>query len=74
MAEREGFEPPVPFGITGFQDQLHKPLGHLSVFKRGLPYAAPMLKHSARCDSHYNKYRNGCQSLLQTHFIFNYPA
>ena len=54
MAEREGFEPPVPFGITGFQDQLHKPLGHLSVFKRGLPYAAPMLKHSARCDSHYN--------------------
>ena len=31
MAEREGFEPPVPFGITGFQDQLHKPLGHLSV-------------------------------------------
>jgi hypothetical protein len=31
MAEREGFEPPVPFGITGFQDQLHKPLGHLSL-------------------------------------------
>jgi hypothetical protein len=30
MAEREGFEPPVPFGITGFQDQLLKPLGHLS--------------------------------------------
>ena len=31
MAEREGFEPPVPFDITGFQDQLHKPLGHLSI-------------------------------------------
>ena len=30
MAEREGFEPPVPCGITGFQDRLHKPLGHLS--------------------------------------------
>ena len=30
MAEREGFEPPVPCGITGFQDQRHKPLGHLS--------------------------------------------
>ena len=30
MAEREGFEPPVPFGITGFQDQRHQPLGHLS--------------------------------------------
>ena len=25
-----GFEPTVPFGITGFQDQLLKPLGHLS--------------------------------------------
>ena len=33
LAEREGFEPPVPCGITGFQDQLHKPLGHLSIFK-----------------------------------------
>ena len=32
LAEREGFEPPVPCGITGFQDQLHKPLGHLSSF------------------------------------------
>ena len=25
-----GFEPTVPRGITGFQDQLLKPLGHLS--------------------------------------------
>ena len=31
LAEREGFEPPVPFDITGFQDQRHKPLGHLSM-------------------------------------------
>ena len=30
LAEREGFEPPVPCSITGFQDRLHKPLGHLS--------------------------------------------
>ena len=30
MAEKVGFEPTVPFGITGFQDQLLKPLGHLS--------------------------------------------
>ncbi len=30
-AEREGFEPPVPFDITGFQDQRLQPLGHLSV-------------------------------------------
>ena len=33
LAEREGFEPPVPCGITGFQDRLHKPLGHLSMFQ-----------------------------------------
>ena len=30
VAERVGFEPTAPFGVTGFQDQLHKPLGHLS--------------------------------------------
>ena len=29
-AESVGFEPTVPFGITGFQDQLLKPLGQLS--------------------------------------------
>ena len=28
--ERAGFEPAAPFGVTGFQDQLLKPLGHLS--------------------------------------------
>ncbi len=32
LAERMGFEPMVPFGIAGFQDQFLKPLGHLSVF------------------------------------------
>ena len=31
MAERVGFEPTVHRCITGFQDRLHKPLGHLSV-------------------------------------------
>ena len=31
-AERVGFEPTVPYGITGFQDQLLKPLGHLSIW------------------------------------------
>ena len=29
--EKVGFEPTVPFSITGFQDQLLKPLGHLSI-------------------------------------------
>ena len=33
MAERVGFEPTAPFGVTGFQDQLLKPLGHLSIYK-----------------------------------------
>ena len=32
MAERVGFEPTVRCRITGFQDRLLKPLGHLSVF------------------------------------------
>ena len=32
VTERVGFEPTVPFGITGFQDQLLKPLGHLSIY------------------------------------------
>ena len=31
MAERVGFEPTAPCGVTGFQDQLLKPLGHLSI-------------------------------------------
>ena len=31
MAERVGFEPTARCRVTGFQDQLHKPLGHLSV-------------------------------------------
>lgn len=30
LAENVGFEPTVPFGITGFQDQPLKPLGQLS--------------------------------------------
>ena len=32
LAERVGFEPTVPLSITGFQDQLLKPLGHLSTY------------------------------------------
>ena len=30
MAERVGFEPTARCRVTGFQDQLLKPLGHLS--------------------------------------------
>ena len=36
VAEREGFEPPVPFSITGFQDQRLQPLGHLSMSEPAL--------------------------------------
>ena len=28
--EKVGFEPTAPYGVTGFQDRLLKPLGHLS--------------------------------------------
>ncbi len=31
MAERVGFEPTARCRVTGFQDRLLKPLGHLSV-------------------------------------------
>ena len=41
LAEREGFEPPVPFGITGFQDQRLKPLGHLSMSEPARVIIAP---------------------------------
>ena len=32
QTEKVGFEPTAPFGVTGFQDQLLKPLGHLSIY------------------------------------------
>ena len=31
--EKVGFEPTAPFGVTGFQDRLLKPLGHLSIYE-----------------------------------------
>ena len=39
MAEGVGFEPTVPCGITGFQDQLHKPLGHPSMIRHNKYYS-----------------------------------
>lgn len=30
MTEREGFEPPEPKGLNGFQDRRFRPLSHLS--------------------------------------------
>ena len=43
LAERVGFEPTAPFGVTGFQDQLLKPLGHLSSFEACLPVLCSMV-------------------------------
>ena len=43
LAERVGFEPTVPCGITGFQDRLLKPLGHLSTCLSLLPAAVLLL-------------------------------
>ena len=40
MADRVGFEPTVRCRITGFQDRLLKPLGHLSV--HGQTIARPL--------------------------------
>ena len=51
LAEREGFEPPVPLGITGFQDQRHQPLGHLSMEKE----PATMIIPEHRCKVNVKK-------------------
>ena len=37
MAERVGFEPTAHCCVTGFQDQLLKPLGHLSEYRLQKP-------------------------------------
>jgi hypothetical protein len=42
MAEREGFEPPVPFDITSFQDWRLQPLGHLSILKWQMHFKMPI--------------------------------
>ncbi len=47
VAERVGFEPTAPCRVTGFQDQLLKPLGHLS--KRACGQRFPMIAHSPFC-------------------------
>ena len=38
VAERVGFEPTDPLGVTGFQDRHLKPLGHLSIVEFYLPF------------------------------------
>ena len=62
LAEREGFEPPVPCGITGFQDQLHKPLGHLSIFKL-YNYS----KGFSHCQADLRRRRSGTPTAVHYH-------
>ena len=38
LAEREGFEPPVPFGTLDFESSAIDQLGHRSTWKAGLTY------------------------------------
>ena len=54
LAEREGFEPPVPFDITGFQDQRHQPLGHLSISNQ-LGYYSTEKAGSSRGESNISE-------------------
>ena len=67
MAEREGFEPPVPLGITGFQDQRHKPLGHLSSLLEPaeLLYDSPVSLSSPFFLFHDALPEGGCQCSAQ---------
>ena len=65
LAERVGFEPTVPCGITGFQDQLLKPLGHLSelynIYNQQHNYS--ITKKSvcqAFFEKNFPKLKNGC--------------
>ena len=54
LAEREGFEPPVPRDITSFQDWRLKPLGHLSTetpAKIILPDSCPYVNSAELNDS-----------------------
>ena len=52
--EKVGFEPTAPFGVTGFQDRLLKPLGHLSLLisnseaNESIPYFEPYVNLKLR--------------------------
>ena len=48
MAERVGFEPTVHCCITGFQDRLLKPLGHLSRYALIITSPPPKCQETSR--------------------------
>ena len=78
LAERVGFEPTVPLSITGFQDQLLKPLGHLSRFMvthRRFELRTPWLKVKCSTDWANGSYSFHCAEAvsanqLDYHIIF----
>ena len=63
--EKVGFEPTVPFSITGFQDQLLKPLGHLS-----MKFSCFFLRSDL---DYYILPTNGCQAFFRflSFFLFS---
>ena len=64
-AEKVGFEPTAPCGVTGFQDQLLKPLGHLSI--------ALFLSWKVSRDNRYIIISKAkCQQLILLFFKKNY--
>ena len=69
LAEREGFEPPVPCDITGFQDRRLKPLGHLSVPSEHRGY--PSLRNEWIIPKQNPVVNNNC---VQPDYIMFYSA
>ncbi|HBD87572.1 MAG TPA: hypothetical protein DC021_01390, partial [Tyzzerella sp.] len=61
---RVGFEPTAPYGITGFQDQLLKPLGHLS-----MKFSCFFLRSDL---DYYILPTNGCQAFFSLSFVFSF--
>ena len=49
--EKVGFEPTAPFGVTGFQDRLLKPLGHLSVWNASVRCVIYNITEHTKCQS-----------------------
>ena len=85
MAERVGFEPTAPFGVTGFQDQLLKPLGHLSIMNVFIDYPSAInfyILHDFilfvntffTYFSSFSKFHNSKSWQLNYYTLFLYPC
>ena len=69
LAENVGFEPTVPFGITGFQDQPLKPLGQLSETVLDYINTEPSTCQALFCNFFYN-FSNSILSTLSEEGIY----